>query len=482
MARSRKTKPIALAIDIGSSSTRSALFNSTGAIIPKTAASEHYSIHYGPDGAAELSPLVLWRAVNRCVTTTVERRNRSRVTAVSISSFWHGLLGLDSKWRPLTPVYTWADSRAAEAARELRNHLNERRVHALTGCRIHSSYWPAKLRWIKTESPALFGKVALWVSPADWILHRLFATTHTTPSMASGTGLLDLQRFEWSGEICRVAAVSQKTLPSIESTPVITSSRRLGLSSVAIMVIGDGAASNLGSGASANGVVAINVGTSAALRVIVPAKRRRLAFGLFRYVLDGKRFVIGGAVSNAGNLREWALRELRIPTSRNGQRKTLSRTAAAGDSLVVLPFWVDERAPTWPDDGHGVVYGLNPSVTATEIARSLATATFYRLGEILKILRTSGSPTRRIIVSGGILRSTAEIRILADAIGRDVEISPVREASLRGAAIFALEQQRIPSPALRKGRIVKHSRALAAVHAQRRAKQKTLEKRLTASL
>ncbi len=451
-------------------------------MLPKTAASEHYSIRYGANGAAELSPLVLWRAVNRCVIDTLERDNRGRVTAVSISSFWHGLLGLNAKWQPLTPVYTWADSRATEAARELRNRLNERRVHALTGCRLHTSYWPAKLRWLKTDSPALFRRVALWVSPADWILHRFFGTTHTTPSMASGTGLLDLQRFAWSGEICRPTGVSQKTLPPIESSPVKASSQRLGLNSVAITVIGDGAASNLGSGASANGVVAINVGTSAAVRVIVPAKHRRLAPGLFRYVLDGKRFVIGGAVSNAGNLREWALRELRIPTEHNDERKIFSRTAAAGNSLVVLPFWVDERAPTWPDDSHGVIYGLNPNVTASEIMRSLTTASFYRLGQILEILRTSGSSPRRIIVSGGILRSHEEVRLLADSIGYDVEISRVQEASLRGAAVFALEQQGIRPRALPAGKRVRHSRKLAKLHAERCAKQEALEKLLQAKL
>ncbi len=209
--RLAKKNPIVLAMDIGSSSTRSALFDSKGAILSKTDAVEHYSIPYGPDGAAELSPVALLRAVSRCVATTLSGKGRTPVTAVSISSFWHGLLGLDVRWQPLTPIFTWADSRAVEAARDLRNNLDESRVHSRTGCRLHTSYWPAKLRWLKTDSPTLFRKVALWVSPADWILHRLFGTRHTTPSMASATGLFNLEnKSVGRGNLPRLAAFTKE--------------------------------------------------------------------------------------------------------------------------------------------------------------------------------------------------------------------------------------------------------------------------------
>ena len=482
---SSQSQIFVLAIDVGSSSTRSAIFDSRGHVVRGTAASEHYSIRYGPAGAAELSPLVLLRAVNRCMATTLSGSKRSReITAVSISSFWHGLLGLNSRWQPLTPIFTWADSRAVTAARELRKQFDETRVHSRTGCRLHTSYWPAKLRWLRNDSPALFRKVALWVSPADWILHRLFGTTHTTPSMASGTGLFNLPNYQWDDEICRALHLTRRNLPKIESAPVIATAKspETPLPSFAITMIGDGAASNLGSGASTKGIIAINVGTSAAVRVISDAKRGTLPSGLFRYVLDEKRFVIGGAISNAGNLREWGLRELRLGKGSHPEREILSRTAAARDSLVVLPFWVDERAPTWPEDARGVIYGMTPTVTACEIMRSLATASFYRLAQILEVLRADRKSNPRIIVSGGILRSPEEVRLLADSIGHDVEISRVQEASLRGAAVFALEQQGIRPPALPVGKLIRHDRALAKLHAERRARQEALETRLSSEL
>jgi gluconokinase len=105
--------------------------------------------------------------------------------------------------------------------------------------------------------------------------------------------------------------------------------------------IGDGAAGNLGSGADSPGTIAINVGTSAAVRRIEPranAPAAALPKGLFRYVVDDERFVLGGATSNAGNLRQWCARQFGL--SDREVEKALAREEAAVDPLSVLPFLV----------------------------------------------------------------------------------------------------------------------------------------------
>jgi gluconokinase len=470
-----RSEIVVLAIDIGSSSTRCAFFNSGGAMLRRTLTSAEYSIQYAADGAAELAPNDLYRAVKRCLAATLHKKRPGQIKAVAVSSFWHALLGLNRRWQPVTPVYTWADSRSRKAAADLRREFSERRIHARTGCKLHSSYWPAKLRWLGSESPALARQVALWVSPVDWILHEIFGTVHTSSSIASGTGLYNLRRKQWDGELCRGLGLTIENLPAIRAAPVMVSSTRERLSLVSLTVLGDGAASNLGSGAIESGAVAINVGTSAAVRVVVPSRRRKAAHNLFHYVLDEKHSIVGGALSNAGNLREWALRELRTADKRQDKSEMVSRKSAALDSLVALPSWIDERASTWPEDAGGVIYGLNQATTANEITRVLATAVYYRLARILDWLRTSGFSTRRIIVSGGILQSVGALRLLADALGRDIEISRVQEASLRGAAIFALKKLGFEVPNIRRGRSVEHNPELAREHRKRRARQESLE-------
>ncbi len=482
-----RTDFLILALDIGSSSTRSAIFDSRAHPLVKTAAAREYSIRYTPDGGAELSPIVLHRAVAQCVRATfnaqrrLARTKRRPVAAIAPSSFWHGLLGLDRNWKPLTPIYTWADSRAAAAADRLRESVSEREVHARTGCMLHASFWPAKLTWLRQTRPGLFRRVALWVSPVDWILHELFGTTVSSVSMASATGLYDSARGRWDKNLCAICRVDPAQLPVLR---VSTETSQPGVAGAAPSIttvfaaMGDGAAGNLGSGADQAGTVAINIGTSAAVRM-VRARRRgagnEVPLGLFRYGVDGERCVIGGAVSNAGNLRQWALRELRLSDDAPTNHLVFARAAAANDQLIALPFWAGERAPTWPGHQLGVLDGLNQATRAVDILRVLTCSVFYRLAQILELIETMGPEAKRVIVSGGILHSRAAVRLLADAIGYDVEMARARESSLRGAAVYGLQQLGLTPPRLTAGVKIKHDRGLFAKHCARRARQLELE-------
>ena len=271
----RRAESFVLAIDIGSSSTRSGIFDQVGRPLPDSQAAQSYSIRYSANGGAELSPFVLHKAATHCIAESLNRyerlakKRRAPILAVSGSAFWHGLLGLDSRGRPITPVYTWADSRSAHAVARLKEVVSESLVHQRTGCRLHASFWPAKLAWLREGQPRLFRRVARWVSPGDWIFRELFHITGSTPSMASGTGLYDRYRNEWDRKICALCGVDPSELPKLVSSEA-ASPRISNLESHPriFLPLGDGAASNLGSAAEAPGVVAINVGTSAAVRMV----------------------------------------------------------------------------------------------------------------------------------------------------------------------------------------------------------------------
>ena len=345
---------------------------------------------------------------------------------------------------------------------------------------LRATFWPAKLCWLRRTQPSLFRKVAYWVSPSDWLFDTMFGGLTCSASMASATGLFDLQKRTWDAELSDACGIESKALPVIADrlSPTRTTARQF---AHLFCPIGDGAASNLGSGADQPLVAAVNVGTSGAVRAVHQSENiinGKLPNGLFCYVLDESRFLVGGAVSNAGNLRQWCLRELRIDPDPKTQERALSRRAAASDPLTLLPFWVEERAPTWPEGQFGVIDGLNQATTAEQIARSAATAVFYRLSQVLIELQSSLGQIQRIIVSGGILQSKASLKLLADCLGRDVEVSSEPEASLRGAAVHAVTQLglKIVTPASRK--IVKHLPALAAQHQERRDRQIRLEQTL----
>jgi gluconokinase len=486
----RPPEMLVLAMDIGSSSTRSAFFDEKGRVLPMTHASREYAVHYSADGGAELSPALLRRAVQACLRETLRaRRGASSLRNVPIvaaggSAFWHSLLGLDQKGRPITSVFTWADSRCARDAARLRSELDERKIHARTGCMLRASFWPAKLRWLRRTRPRLFHRVARWVAPAEWIYEELFGAAGCNASMASGTGLYDIRGNRWDNALCAACGIDITQLGVLTE---VAEQNRSGFPELRaakfFTAIGDGAAGSLGCGADASGRIAINIGTSAAVRLMCRENPAiATPFGLFRYAVDRERTVLGGAVSNAGNLRKWCLRELRLGDTLLDEEKALSRTAAANDEITVLPFWVSERAPTWPENLHGAIVGLSQASSAAEILRGTTCAVYYRLAEILDLIERATGSAKAVIVSGGILHSTPSLRLLADALGRDLLISPEAEASLRGAAVYVLEKLGHKRSPLRKAKIVRHDRSLAKKHRLRREQQIALEKTLSRPL
>ncbi len=333
---------------------------------------------------------------------------------------------------------------------------------------LRASFWPAKLLWLRRTQPKLFRRVVRWVSPAEWIFEQIFDVRACSHSMASGTGLYNFARRDWDEELLEVCGLTRAQL-----NPLRDKVERDDLT--IYPAIGDGAASNLGSGASAKGVVAINVGTSAAVRTI-SAGDAPLPFGLFRFVVDADRALLGGAVSNAGNLRQWCLRELRLPNDDKALEKILRQAGASSAGLTILPFWVSERAPTWPENLDGVIHGLTQATTAADLLHAATAAVCHRLAEILFQLETAIGRARKIVVSGGILQSPASLQILADSLGRDLDICAEQEASLRGAAVHALEQSGRKIAALKHAKAHPSRCAARARATLARARQNDLER------
>jgi len=479
---------VILALDIGTSSTRSAIYDAKGNRVMATTAQFDYPLLTGPDGRAELRLADLDRAVVRALEKTLEAWRKLKspwpIAGIGVSCFWHSLLGLDAQGRPITPVYTWADSRCRKEAQLLRENPGEEILHARTGCMVRTSFWPAKLVWLRKTKPGLFRKVSRWVSPAEWIQQRWCGPVTVSLSMASGTGLLDGRTLRWHRPLLRRCGIKEDQLnPISNASTVISKSRALLFPELAKVpwypAIGDGVASNLGSGATSPGIAAINVGTSAALRVVVktePAAQEPLApFGLFAYRVDARRRLVGGAISNAGNLRAWAIRELKLPADPAVMEKLLSARSSPVANLTLLPFWIAERAPTWPEELPSAVIGITQATRAIDLLQALQEATYHRLAQIAEVVEKAARRKLAFIVSGGIQNSPSALRRLANVLGRPVYASTEPEASLRGAACFAMEKLGLKPSAPRLGPAIRPRPETARAYAKARQQQTRLE-------
>ena len=431
-----------LSIDVGTSGVRAALFNDRGVETISTQARRR------SEGAlsnlGEFDPDAL---VNEVITTIDElfaSGKSAQIEFIAISTFWHSLIGVDANGTPTTPLLSWADTRAAQIAKTLRASFNETEIHARTGCRFHASYWPAKLRWLRNEWPERFAATAKWLGFGEYLCLRLFGDTAAGVSLASASGLFDQRACDWDWEFIRALEITPDTLPQIDNTnrPKLleTYARRwpaLAEARLAV-VVGDGATNNIGAGCTTKDDVALMIGTSGAMRVVFAGDPpETLSPALWSYRASRTRVAVGGALSDGGGLYRWLRESLNLGTTDLEQK--LAALEPDDHGLTILPFWSGERSTGWSPDARGVIFGLRQETQPVEIVRAALEAIAYRFASIAHALDVV-APGARIIATGNALRSSRVwIQIMADVLGRPVALGSAAEASIRGAALLALE-------------------------------------------
>jgi len=210
--------------------------------------------------------------------------------------------------------------------------------------------------------------------------------------------------------------------------------------------LGDGACSNAGAGCVTRERAALMVGTSAAVRVVYEADRAVPRPGLFLYRLDARRFCEGGALSDGGNLHAWLRRTLQeLPADEPADRPP------AGHGLTFLPFLGGERSLGWDPERRGLIAGLSFATTPADIAQAALEGVAYRLADVLGAI---GDVESVVATGGGLLANPGWLQVLADVLGRPVEVSGEPEGSARGAAVVALERLGLPVPPAPVARIV----------------------------
>jgi gluconokinase len=381
-----------VALDVGSSSVRAQRFDERA-----EAAGELRREEYETD-----DPAAVAAAVGRLLGDEPPD---------ATSCFAHSLVALDSDWNALTPILGWRDTRSAGAAEWLARRLDAEAVHARTGAFLHPSFWPAKLAWLAETEPETFRRAAWFVSFADY----LHGKPETSLSMASTSGLLDLTSKSWDAELLETLGIDEERLPRIADLPLWS----------------DAACSNAGAGCTGHERAALMVGTSGALRVLYESERPQPKPGLFLYLADERHVVEGGALSDGGNLYEWLERTLADTSG------SLAERDPRDHGLVFLPFLGGERSTGWNSHARGAIHGLTFETTPLDLRQAAYEGVAFRFAAVADLL-----PDVREVVAtgGGLLRDRDWIQIMADALARPLHVSGVAEASLRGAAVLALER------------------------------------------
>lgn len=429
---------IILGLDVGTTSAKASLFSIGGDV--RITVSREYPLLNPQPGWHVQDPDAIARGVLEAMRETVEQVDAARVMGISISTAMHGLIGLDTDLRPVTPLLTWADSRAWHQAEDLNEHSTGPRLHHTSGTPTHPMSPLVKLRWFSDNDPGLVSSTAHWIGLKDWILIVLTGVLATELSTASGSGMLDMETRDWNPEAIEISGVRPEQLSPIhDTTDTIelgaTAAGRVGLPSGLPVVVGagDGPLGNLGTGAMVPGKAGLSIGTSGAVRMVI--RRPAVVSGLFCYALTRDIWVAGGAVSNGGLVQRW-LTETYAPGSDDAEACRRAEAIPPGaDGLVMVPYLVAERASLWDAEIRGAFLHVRRAHTPDHFLRAGVEGVAYQLWTILRRLRMINR-VEEVRATGGVFRSPLWRDVVAGVLNRPLVVTGAAEGSGLGAAIL----------------------------------------------
>ncbi len=406
----------AIGVDIGTTSTKAVAFDARkrkrGDVLAHHAV--EYPLETPEPGAAVQDPARIHLAVVAAIRGVVEQVGGmpGDVACVSFSAAMHSVIALDDDGSALTPSITWADNRAAPWARIVNHEHDGLALYRRTGTPIHPMSPLVKLLWLRHAFPTLWKRARRFVGIKEYVLARLCGVYVVDHSIASATGLFNLETRDWDEGALALTGLD----PSRLSTLVPTTHRLaftdaapalLGLTAMTPVIVGanDGVLSNLGVGAIDRGSVALTIGTSGAMRTVVDTPQTDPDGRTFCYALTDRHWVVGGPVNNGGIVLRWVRDEFAAAETETAKRLGIdpydvlthiaARVPAGSAGLLFHPFLAGERAPLWNPDLRGSFFGLAMHHRKEHMIRAVLEGVVMNLHTILPAVEALVGRTHR---------------------------------------------------------------------------------------
>ncbi|WP_229074114.1 gluconokinase [Actinoplanes sp. DH11] len=448
---------VVIGIDTGTTATKGVAIGPRGEVRALT--SVHYPLSVPGPGRAELDPERLSAAAVEALVDVAGqcREHGDRVTAIGLSAFLHALVPMSADGTPLGPLITWADGRSAAQCEAIVASGRKASLQARTGTPVHPMSPLTKLAWWGENDPEVLHGTPRWGGVKELIVAALADEPFLVDlSLASGTGLYDIHSRKWDDEALSIAGVRAGQLAEVVPTvhrlrlrADVASAAGLPRDLPLIIGAADGPLANLGVGATPAGIAAVSLGTSGALRTVVDRPTNDQAGRLFCYALTEDRWVIGGAVNNAGSVVRWAGESFAGGFERPGaegedadERDAALLEEAAGiiagsEGLLCLPYLLGERAPWWRPGMRGAYLGLRREHTRPHLVRAAVEGVCQQLALVRDSFDAEGCPVTEIRATGGAVASSLWVSILSSALDLPVAVADTPEGTALGACLLA---------------------------------------------
>lgn len=447
-----------IGVDIGTTSTKSVLYDENGQFIMKH--NIGYELHTPNVDVSEENPDELFDAVLMTVKYVVREANIAKedIKLISFSAQMHSLVAMDENHHRLTENITWADNRASKYATLINNQYNGLDIYRRTGTPIHPMSPLSKIFWMKHEQQSTFDNTAMFADIKTYILYQLFEQYVIDHSMASATGMFNLEQLDWDDDVLNLLGISRFQLPElVPTTHILTGMKKryatlMGIDENTPVVIGasDGVLSNLGVNSYQQGEVAVTIGTSGAIRTVIDKPRTDEKGRIFCYVLTDEHYVIGGPVNNGGVILRWLRDEILASEVETAKRlgvdpydvltKIASRVKPGADGLIFHPYLAGERAPLWNADARGSFFGLTLSHKKEHMIRAALEGVLYNLYTVyLALIEVMKETPNEIKATGGFAKSEIWRQMMADIFDTQLSVPESYESSCLGACVLGMK-------------------------------------------
>jgi glycerol kinase len=444
-----------LALDQGTSSSRSIVFDAKGHIVAQ--AQQELAQIYPQPGWVEHDPQEIWRTQLATARAALVKAGiaAAEVHAIGITNqrettvVWNRQTGL-----PIHHAIVWQDRRAEPTCVALRDRGLAEVIQAKTGLLVDAYFSGSKLKWLLDHVPgarqqAENGELAFGTVDA-WLIWRLTggAVHATDVSNASRTMLFNIHSNQWDPELLQALSIPACMMPSVKPSSALYGELTPDLLGHAIPiggVAGDQQSALFGQACFKAGMVKNTYGTGCFMLMHTGEKFQTSRHGLIttsaaqptahaEYAMEGSVFV-GGAVV------QWLRDGLRaIPSS--GEVQALAESVPDAGGVMVVPAFTGLGAPYWKPDARGTITGLTRGSTLAHIARAALESIAFQSAALLQAMNrdavdAGGTAVAELRVDGGACINDLLMQFQADLLGIPVVRPAVTETTALGAAYLA---------------------------------------------
>lgn len=443
-------------IDLGTSATKTVLFNENGDII--ASASMEYPMYQPQNGWAEQKPEDWKKAALETIGKVVKESgvDKTDIKGLGISGQMHGLVMLDEGGEVIRPSIIWCDQRTAKECEEITQKVGQERLIEITANPALTGFTASKILWVRNNEPENYKKCRHILLPKDYVRYVLTGEFATEVSDASGMQLLDVPNRCWSDEVLEKLEIDKSLLAKVYESVEVTGTilpeiaEITGLSTDTIVVggAGDNAAAAVGTGIVKEGKAFTTIGTSGVVfahsdKITIDPKGR---VHTFCCAVPGAWHVMG-VTQGAGLSLQWFRNQFcqdYIQKAKEENKDAYDYINADIDSvpigsnhLIYLPYLMGERTPHLDPDSRGVFFGLSAIHTRKDMLRAVMEGVSYSLKDCNDILVEMGVNVDEMMACGGGGKSPIWRQMLADMYYCDVKTVTAKESAALGVAILA---------------------------------------------